>query len=306
MSYCSKEKPLLVVLTGPTGVGKTDLAIELALYFKTCIIGADSRQFYKELKIGTAPPSSEQLLKVQHYFIQFLSIHEYYNVSKYEQDVNRLLQQLFQNQKIVFLVGGSGLYIDAVIKGIDDMPDVDLELRNSLNLQLEQYGLAWLRAQLQKLDFETYRKIDLSNKNRILRAVEVCLQTGKPYSSFLKRQEKTRPYKILKIALDIPREQLYQRINQRVDKMIETGLIDEAQKFFKFKDLVALKTVGYKELFNYFEGKISQEEAIKLIKSNTRKYARKQLTWFRRDKDFYWVKPGNLDDMIQLITQSIE
>ncbi|NSW44880.1 MAG: tRNA (adenosine(37)-N6)-dimethylallyltransferase MiaA [Bacteroidales bacterium] len=306
MSYFSQEKPLLVVLTGPTGAGKTDLAIELALYFKTCIIGADSRQFYKELKIGTAPPSNEQLLKVQHYFIQFLSIHEYYNVSKYEQEVNVLLQQLFQNQKIVFLVGGSGLYIDAVIKGIDDMPDVDLELRNSLNLQFEQYGIAWLRAQLQKLDFETYRKIDLSNKNRILRAVEVCLQTGKPYSSFLKRQEKTRPYKILKIAIDIPREQLYQRINQRVDKMIKMGLIDEAQKFFKFKDLVALKTVGYKELFNYFEGKISQQEAIELIKSNTRKYARKQLTWFRRDKDYHWIGPSNMNFMIQLITQSIE
>jgi len=306
MSYNQKELPILVVLAGPTAVGKTDLAIQLALRFNTSIIGADSRQFYKELKIGTAPPTAVQLSKVQHHFIHFLSIHDYYNVSKYENDVNFLLQQLFKTQKLVFLVGGSGLYLDAVIKGIDDMPDVDIELRNSLNLQLEQYGIAWLRAQLQKLDFETYRKIDLSNKNRILRAVEVCLQTGKPYSSFLKQQAKSRPYKVLKIALDMPREQLYQRINQRVDQMIEIGLIDEANAFYRFKDLVALKTVGYKELFNYFEGKISQEQAVELIKSNTRKYARKQLTWFRRDNDYHWFTPHDIDLIIHLITQSIE
>jgi len=306
MSYNQKELPILVVLAGPTAVGKTDLAIQLALRFNTSIIGADSRQFYKELKIGTAPPTAVQLSKVQHHFIHFLSIHDYYNVSKYENDVNFLLQQLFKTQKLVFLVGGSGLYLDAVIKGIDDMPDVDIELRNSLNLQLEQYGIAWLRAQLQKLDFETYRKIDLSNKNRILRAVEVCLQTGKPYSSFLKQQAKSRPYKVLKIALDMPREQLYQRINQRVDQMIEIGLIDEAKAFYPFKDLVALKTVGYKELFNYFEGKISQEQAVELIKSNTRKYARKQLTWFRRDNDYHWFTPHDIDLIIHLITQSIE
>ncbi|GAB4457419.1 MAG: tRNA (adenosine(37)-N6)-dimethylallyltransferase MiaA [Bacteroidales bacterium] len=300
------DKSLLIILAGPTAIGKTDLAVDIAHELNTCIIGCDSRQFYKELKIGTAPPSVEQLKKVQHHFVHFLSIHDYYNVSKYENDVNVRLSEIFKTNQAVVLAGGSGLYIDAVIKGIDDMPDIDTELRDDLNRQLSEKGLEWLRAQLQKLDFETYQKIDLSNKNRILRAVEVCLQTGIPYSSFLKRQSKSRPYKMLKIALDMSRELLYERINNRVDIMIKQGLVEEANQYYPFKNLVALKTVGYKELFDYFDNKITLEEAIDLIKRDTRKYARKQLTWFRRDKEYHWFHPGAKDRIMNFILSQLK
>ena len=296
---------LLIVLVGPTAIGKTNLAIDIALKFKAPIIGCDSRQFYKELKIGTAPPSSEQLAMVKHHFVHFLSIHEYYNVSKYENDVNSELSEIFKKNSVAVLVGGSGLYVDAVVKGIDDMPDIDIELRENLNKQLIDNGIEWIRAQLQKLDFETYQKIDLSNKNRILRALEVCLQTGMPYSSFLKKKSKDRPYKILKIALDMPRKLLYERINLRVDEMIKQGLVEEARKFYPYKNLIPLKTVGYKELFDYFDGKLTLEEAIDLIKRNTRKYARKQLSWFRRDKDYYWFHPNDKNNIIDLIQSHI-
>lgn len=302
----SDDKPWLIILAGPTAIGKTDLAVEIAQRLNTSIIGCDSRQFYKELNIGTAPPSDEQLKKVKHYFVHFLSIHDYYNVSKYENDVNAKLSEIFQTNKAVVLVGGSGLYIDAVVKGIDDMPDIDVGLRNELNHQLSEKGVEWLRAQLQKLDYETYQKIDLKNKNRILRAVEVCLQTGMPYSSFLKRQSKDRPYKMLKIALDMPRELLYERINSRVDNMINHGLVEEAKLYYPFKNLVALKTVGYKELFDYFENKSTLEEAIDLIKRNTRKYARKQLTWLRKDKDYHWFHPSEKEQIFRFIQSKIK
>lgn len=300
------SKPLLIVITGPTAVGKTELVINLAKKFDTEIIGCDSRQFYKELKIGTAIPSPEQLYEVKHHFIHFISIHDYYNVSKYENDVLLLLKNLFQQQQVVFMTGGSGLYIDAVCNGIDDMPDVDLELREILNKQMHDKGIEWLRNQLYKLDIETYKRIDLSNIKRILRAVEVCLQTGKPYSSFLKYKKKERPFRILKIALDLPRDELYQRINRRVDIMINKGLEDEALQFYNYRNLTALKTVGYKELFEYFDGKISKEEAIDLIKRNTRKYARKQLTWFRRNNDYVWFNPHNYELINNFIKQNLK
>lgn len=296
---------LLIVLVGPTAIGKTNLAIEIAQEFNIPIIGCDSRQFYKELKIGTAPPSKEQLAIVKHYFVHFLSIHNYYNASKYENDVNAKLLDIFKKHNAALMVGGSGLYVDAVIKGIDDMPDIDIELRENLNKQLIDNGIEWIRTQLQKLDFETYQKIDLSNKNRILRALEVCLQTGMPYSSFLKKKSKDRPYKILKIALDMPRKLLYERINLRVDEMIKQGLVEEARKLYPYKNLIPLKTVGYKELFDYFDSKLTLEEAIDLIKRNTRKYARKQLSWFRRDKDYYWFHPNDKNNIIDLIQSHI-
>ncbi len=299
-------KPFLIIITGPTAVGKTDLVINLAKKFNTAIIGCDSRQFYKELKIGTAPPSPEQLQEIEHHFIHFISIHDYYNVSKYENDVLSLLKKIFQQRQAVFLTGGSGLYVDAVCNGIDDMPDVDMELRENLNQQMQDNGIEWLRNQLYKLDIETYKRIDLSNKNRILRAVEVCLQTGRPYSSFLKRTGRERPFRILKIALDLPREELYERINRRVEIMMKQGLEEEALQFKDYRKLVALKTVGYKELFDYFDGKISKEEAIDLIQRNTRKYARKQLTWFRRNNDYKWFNPKDYEAIINFIEQKVK
>jgi tRNA dimethylallyltransferase len=298
--------PLLVVLAGPTAAGKTDISIELANNFNSPIIGCDSRQFYKELKIGTAPPSAEQLAKVPHYFIHFLSIHDYYNVSQYETDVLKKLSLLFQQHSIVFLVGGSGLYMDAVCSGIDEMPNYDTELRQSLIEQLNVHGIEWLRAQLYKLDLATYKKIDLNNKNRVLRAVEVCLLTGKPYSSFLKNTPKERNFRILKIVLTLPREQLYQRINQRTDDMIEHGLMEEAKAFYPYRELTALKTVGYKELFEYFDGKTSFDETVTLIKRNTRHYARKQLTWFRRDTDFRWFDVNHKTEILTYIKTNFE
>jgi len=295
----------LVVIAGPTAVGKTKLAIELAEYFNTCIINADSRQLYKELKIGTAPPSTEELNKIQHYFVHILSVSDYYNVSRFENDVISKLKELFQTYKLVIMVGGSGLYIDAICKGIDDMPDYEPELRNELLNMLNNNGIEWLRAMLKKLDPDTYHKIDLKNKNRIFRAVEVCLQTGKPYSQFLKNTKKTRFFNILKIALNRNREELYQLINNRVDKMIEQGLIEEAKELYKYRNLTPLKTVGYKELFDYFENKHNLDETIELIKINTRKYARKQLTWFRRDKEFKWFHPDEKQLIIKYIENNI-
>lgn len=306
MTSLNTPKPFLIIITGPTAVGKTDLVIKLAKKFNTSIISCDSRQFYKELKIGTAPPSPKQLKEVKHYFVHFLSIHNYYNVSKYENDVLHLLEKLFKERQIVFMSGGSGLYIDAVCNGIDDMPDVDVELREDLNQQLKVNGIEWLRNQLYKLDVDTYKRIDLSNKNRILRAVEVCIQTGKPYSSFLKRKRRERPFHILKIALDIPRKELYYRINRRVQIMMEQGLEEEARQFIDCRNLVALKTVGYKELFDYFDGKISKDEAIELIQRNTRKYARKQLTWFRRNNEYAWFNPNEYMAITNFIEQNMK
>lgn len=239
------------------------------------------------------------------FFIQHLSIHDYYNVSRYENDVLNLLSQLFRQYNPILLVGGSGLYIDAVCKGIDEMPDYDPELREQLMQELNNHGIEWLRALLKNLDPQSYERIDLKNKNRLFRAVEVCIQTGKPYSSFLQNKGKQRPFRILKIALDRPREELYEAINLRVDKMIQNGLEEEAKALYPFRHLVPLKTVGYKELFDYFDGKYSLEEAIDLIKRNTRKYARKQLTWLRRDKDYVWFRPCQVEDIKHLIQQKL-
>ncbi len=297
---------LLVVIAGPTAVGKTKLSIELAKRYSTVILSADSRQFFKELTIGTAPPNEYELNSIPHYFIHHLSIQTYSNVSFYEKEACLLLDDLFKQHKIIFLVGGSGLYINAVCHGIDDMPDYDQEIRNYLLEQVEKNGIPWLRMMLQKLDPETYAIIDLKNKNRLFRAVEVCIQTGKPYSSFLKRTKKQRSFKILKIVLNINREDLYNKINSRVDKMMQQGLLEEAKSLFEFRHLLPLKTIGYKELFDYLEERISLEEAIDLIKRNTRKYARKQLTWFRRDKEYHWFSPYQKGEIIKLINSFLD
>lgn len=281
--------PRLIVLTGPTAVGKTELSISLAQKHNTHIISCDSRQFYREMKIGTAAPSQKELQAVPHHFIGHLSIHDYYNVSMFEQDVLKLLPELFKNSDTVIMTGGSGMYIDAVAYGIDELPDADETIRQQVKAELTKNGLEGLQIWLQRLDPEHYETIDKFNPNRMRRAIEVCLQTGKPFSELRKNQSKKRDFEIEKICLVRPREELYHRINLRVDKMMEQGLEKEARSLYKFRHLNALNTVGYKELFSYFDGEISLEQAVTDIKTHSRRYAKRQLTWFKRDESYRWV-----------------
>lgn len=285
------QNSTLLLIAGPTAVGKTSVAIDVARHFGCEIISADSRQFYSELKIGTATPTAEQQNSVKHHFVGNLSLTDNYNVSRFENEVLALLSELFAKNKFVVMVGGSGLYIKAVCDGIDDLPDVDDELRNSLHQQLEKEGIASIRAQLQKLDPAYYSKVDLANPNRIIRALEVCLATGKPYSAMRKQSRAQRNFRIIKIGLNLPRKELHERINQRVEAMMKEGLLDEARSFYPQRELNALNTVGYKELFDHFDGKYSLEDAIEKIKTNTRRYARRQITWFKKEADIFWCQP---------------
>lgn len=274
----------LKVIVGPTASGKTDYSIELANQYNSPIISFDSRQIYKELKIGTAPPSEEQLAQIKHYFIFSHSIFDFYTAGKYELEALELINNLFLTHDTLIVVGGSGLYVDALCYGIDDFPDSDMILRDNLMQRLAAEGIESLCNELRLLDPESYETIDKKNPQRIVRALEVCLQTGKKFSSFKSSSSKQRNFMIERTIIERPREELYYRINLRVDKMIESGLIDEAKALHKFKDLPSLKTVGYKELFDYFDGKTSLEEAIDLIKRNTRRYAKRQITWFKRTR----------------------
>ena len=296
----------LVVLTGPTGVGKTALSIEIAQHFDTEIVSSDSRQLFKELSIGTAVPSKEELGAVRHHLIQTHSITENYNASRYEHEALEVIENLFKQHDVLLLVGGSMLYIDAICKGIDFMPDADPEIRNTLKKQLETNGIESLRLQLKQLDPEYYETVDLKNPARIIHALEICLMTGKPYSSFRTNPQKERPFHILKIGLNTDREILHQRINQRVDQMIKSGLIEEARKVYPQKHLNALNTVGYRELFDWFDGNSSKEKAIELIKRNSRRYARKQITWFRRDEQMQWFEPNQKEEILNYIKQEID
>jgi len=279
----------LIIITGPTAVGKTEAAIELAKSLNTEIISCDSRQMYREMRIGTAVPADEELTAVPHHFIGNLSIHDYYNVSMFEQECLQLLEKLFLKHETVVMTGGSGLYIDAVCKGIDDFPTVDHEIRKTVTGWFESEGIEYLRRQLKMLDPEHYARVDLRNHKRIMKAIEVCLQTGKPYSSFLTAQERKRPFEIEKILLNRPREELFDRINRRTTQMIEQGLLEEAKMLYPHRHLNALNTVGYKELFDYFDGLYDLETATELIRRNTRRYAKRQLTWFARDENFKTV-----------------
>lgn len=295
----------LIIITGPTGVGKTKTGIRIARHFETEIVSADSRQIYREMQIGTAVPDKTELETVKHHFIQSHSIFELYNASKFENEALELLDNLFQKYETVVMVGGSMLYIDAVCKGIDVMPDADPEIRQNLKKQLKENGIESLRIQLKKLDPEYYSQVDLKNPNRIIHALEITLATGKSYSSFRSNQKKKRPFSIVKIGLNCEREVLHQRINKRVDKMIESGLDDEAKRLHKIKHLNALNTVGYREFFSYFEGEISSEKAIELIKRNSRRYARKQLTWFRKDPEINWFHSHETERIIDFIEKNI-
>lgn len=291
----------LIVILGPTGIGKTDLSIDVAKAFNTEIISSDSRQVYKELKIGTAVPTDEQLQKVKHHFIGNKSIYDYYNASMFEFEVLDILKELFQKKDQVVMTGGSGMYINAVCDGIDELPTIDQKLREDLIKKHEEEGIESLRLQLKMLDPVSYEKIDLKNPKRVLKALEVSIQTGKPYSSFLTQPKKKRDFKIIKIGLQRDREELYERINLRVDQMVEEGLIEEARNYYQDRHLNSLNTVGYKELFEYFDGKITKEKAIELIKRNSRHYAKRQISWFSRDKDIVWFHPEKKDEIISYI-----
>ncbi len=291
----------LIVIVGPTASGKTSVAIEIAKKYNTEIISADSRQFYKEIPIGTATPQSEEMQGIKHHFVGNLTVNDYYNVSKFEQDVMELLKKKFQKNKIMLMVGGSGLYIDAVCNGIDDLPDADEELRAKLNKLFDEEGFSAIQQKLKQLDPEYYEKVDLNNPKRILRALEVSIQTGKPYSSHRKGNSAERPFNIIKIGLEIPREQLIERIDRRLDSMIKEGWIEEATSVLPFKDNNALNTVGYKELFKYLENEWSLDLAIEKIKVNTRRYAKRQMTWFKRDKETTWFSPNDSEKIIEFI-----
>jgi len=291
----------LIVVLGPTGIGKTRIGIQIAKNFNTEIISADSRQIYNELNIGTAKPSSFELAEVKHHFIGHKSIQNYYNAYVFEVEALELIDEIFIEKNAVLLVGGSMLYIDAVCNGIDDLPTIDAEIRENLKERYQNEGLESIRRELLKIDPEFYHKVDLKNHKRILKALEVYYMTGKPYSSFLTHQKKERSFHIIKIGLNMPREELYEKINLRVDMMIENGLIEEAQRFYQQKALNALNTVGYKELFEYFEGNITKDKAIELIKRNSRHYAKRQLTWFKRDDAIHWFHPAEEENIINFL-----
>lgn len=283
-----KDKKLIII-AGPTAVGKTSYAIELAKKYNTEIISTDSRQFYRELQIGTAAPTKEELEAAPHNFIGNLSIHDYYNVSIYEKEAVALITEIFKTKDIVIAVGGSGLYIDALCYGIDELPDAEPKLRQEIKDKFAKHGIEYLQDEVRKLDPDYFAVADINNHKRLQRALEVCIQTGKTYSSQRTERKQKRDFEIEKIVLNMPREILYQRINKRVDIMIKDGLIEEVKGLIPNKDLNALNTVGYKELFQYFEGKISLEQAITDIKTHSRRYAKRQITWFKRYDDFKWI-----------------
>jgi tRNA dimethylallyltransferase len=284
----------LIVITGPTAAGKTSVAIEVAKMLNTEIISCDSRQMYREMRIGTAVPTNEELSEVRHHLIGNLSIHDYYNVSMFEQECLQLLDTLFAKHHTVVMTGGSGLYIDALCKGIDDFPTVDPEIRKTVAGWFESEGVEYLRRQLKILDPEHYAKVDLRNHQRIMKAIEVSLQTGKPYSTFLTSQARKRPFDIEKIVLNRPREELFERINLRTTQMMKEGLLKEAEALYPYRHLNALNTVGYKELFACMDGQYDLDTAVELIRRNTRRYAKRQLTWFARDKEMIWKQPEEL------------
>ncbi len=299
-----KNKHLVIIL-GPTAAGKTDLSVSLAGYYGSEIISADSRQFYRELRIGTAVPSPDHLQEIRHHFIGQLSVNDYFNVSMFEKQALELLDSLFKRMDLVFMCGGSGMYIDVVCHGIDEFPDIDTGIRDQLIEQYREHGLEGIRCELKRIDPGYYGTVDLNNPNRILKALEIYYMTGKPYSAFLKQEKQERTFNIIKIGLNTDRELLYERINRRVDGMIGSGLVEEAKSLEQYRHTNALNTMGYKEIFQYLDGQLSLEEAAELIKRNTRRYARRQLTWFRKDRAVKWFSPEDRGPVIEYINQQL-
>ena len=291
----------LIVITGPTAVGKTRLCLDIAKHFDIPIINADSRQIYKELSIGTARPSEEEMREVKHYFVGMLGLEDYYSASLFEQQVLELLKRLFHDNDYALMAGGSMMYIDAVCDGIDDIPTIDDETRATMKRRLQEEGLERLCEELQRLDPEYFEIVDRQNPKRVVHALEICTMTGRTYTSYRKREKKERPFRIVKISLSRERNELYGRINRRVDEMMQQGLLKEAQKMYPRRHLNALNTVGYKELFDYLDGRWPLEEAVERIKGNTRRYARKQLTWYKKDPHIKWFHPDQKEDIINYI-----
>ncbi len=299
-------KKNLIIIAGPTAVGKTALTIELAKFFTCPVISADSRQFYKEMTIGTAKPSEEEMQGVKHYFIDNLSIQDPYNIGQYEREAISCINDLFKTHDTLLLVGGSGLYINAVLNGVDEFEEIPANIREQLIEDFEKKGLPFLQEELKKKDEIYYHQVDLNNPQRIMRALEVCIHTQKPYSSFRKKEKKERPFNAIPILLNTDREKLYERINTRVDQMVANGLLEEVKSLYDFKHLNSLNTVGYKELFDFMDGKSTFNEAVNLIKQNSRRYAKRQLTWFNHQGDFETFEPTELEKIkgyLDILTQ---
>ncbi len=295
----------LILLLGPTGVGKTELSLRIAEHFRAPILSADSRQLYKELPIGTAAPTPEQLARVRHYFVGTLSLADYYSASRFEEEVIALLGELFRSHPVAVMTGGSMMYIDAVTKGIDDIPTVAPDIRTALWQQYEAEGLAPILAELKEKDPQHYAEVDRQNYKRVIHAVEICRQTGRPYSTFRTHRPKPRPFRIIPIGLRRDREELYERINRRVEQMMAAGLLDEARRVYPMRHANALNTVGYKELFRYLDGEWTLAEAVEKIKRNSRVYARKQMTWFKRDPEIRWFHPSEEATIVRYVETHI-
>ena len=296
----NSERKKLIVIVGPTAVGKTAAAIAGARHFQTEIISADSRQIYKELEIGTAKPAPEELAQIFHHFINSHSIHEDYDAAQFAADALPVIERLFEKHDYVVLCGGSGLYIKALLEGFDDIPEVPDEVRDQLIEEFENKGLLWLQNKMRELDPEYFQRIDQKNPVRLMRALEVRIATGKSISSFQTSTKKELPFQVVKIGLELDRAALYKRIDDRMDQMIEDGLFEEAKKFYPVRHLNALQTVGYREIFEYFDGQYDQAEAVRLLKRNSRRYAKRQLTWFKRDEEIMWMNPVNIEKIIEV------
>ncbi|MDM1549179.1 tRNA (adenosine(37)-N6)-dimethylallyltransferase MiaA [Empedobacter falsenii] len=295
----------LISIVGPTAIGKTNLAIEVAKHFQSEIISCDSRQFFKEMKIGTAVPSEEELAEVKHHFIQNISIHEKYSVGDFERDGLTFLDNYFETNDICVMVGGSGLYEKAITVGFDEFPEVDPKIREDLNNELAEFGIEKLQKELQEVDPKYFEEVDIFNKQRVTRALEIYRASGLPFSHFRNQDLDKRPFNIIKIGLELPREEMYDRINLRVDMMMNEGLLNEAKNLFSLKDLNALQTVGYRELFDFLEEKISLDFAIEEIKKNTRRFAKRQMTWFKKDETVNWFSPFEQENIINFISNKI-
>lgn len=291
----SVKQKYLVVIAGPTGVGKTALAIGLAKHFGSVILSADSRQFYKEMSIGTAKPTEKELSEAPHFFISNLSIHQSYSIGDFEKEALSLLDNLFKEHDLVFLVGGSGMYINALLYGVDDFVEVSAATKEKVSENYRSKGLDWLQEEVSRLDPDYYRGADIQNPQRLLRALEVCIESGKPYSSFLKNTKKERPFEAIKLLINTDRSELYDRINRRTEQMMKDGFLEEAKQLLPFRHLNALNTVGYKELFDYLDGKTSLEKAVEQIQQHTRNYAKRQITWFRNQDEYEEFGPGDLE-----------